>query len=186
MQAGISSAHCSRSNPFFQQSLSLPLSDLTLKEIFVNAPRLPWHTLAPLPYKSLYAISQSVANSSLGQNLVELVQMRVSQINGCAYCLDMHARELRKGGESWKRLNVLSAWRETTSFTPKERAALAWAESLTNLPDGYDDRNAEFQALQAHFTEQEIVELTWAVGSINAWNRMAIGMHQPVDDKPIE
>ena len=152
----------------------------------MNAPRLPWNTLAPLPYKSLYAVSQATAQSSLGRQLVELVQTRVSQINGCAYCLDMHARELRRGGESWKRLNVLSAWRETTFFTPKEQAALAWAESLTRLPDGYDDRNAEFAALQAQFTELEIVELTWVVASINAWNRMAIGMHQPVDDKPIE
>lgn len=152
----------------------------------MNAPRLPWNTLAPLPYKSLYAVSQAAAQSSLGRPLVELVQTRVSQINGCAYCLDMHARELRKGGESWKRLNVLCAWRETTLFTPKEQAALAWAESLTRLPDGYDDRHAEYAALQAHFTEQEIVELTWAVAAINAWNRMAIGMHQPVDDKPVE
>jgi len=152
----------------------------------MNTPRLRWNSLAPLQYKSLYAVSQAVAQSSLGRQLVELVQTRVSQINGCAYCLDMHARELRKDGESWKRLNVLSAWRETTFFTPKEQAALAWAESLTRLPDGYADRNAEFDALQTHFTEQEIVELTWAVAAINAWNRMAIGMHQPVDDKPIE
>jgi AhpD family alkylhydroperoxidase len=152
----------------------------------MNAPRLPWHTLASLQYKSLHAVSQAVAQSSLGRQLVELVQIRVSQINGCAYCVDMHARELRKDGESWKRLNVLSAWRETPFFTPKEQAALAWAESLTRLPDGYADRNAEFDALQTHFTEQEIVELTWAVAAINAWNRMAIGMHQPVDDKPIE
>ena len=140
----------------------------------MNAPRLPWNTLAPLPYKSLYAVSQSAAQSTLGRQLVELVQTRVSQINGCAYCLDMHARELRKGGESWKRLNVLSAWRETTLFSGREQAALAWAESLTRLPDGYADRNAEFDALSAHFTEQEIVELTWAVAAINAWNRIAV------------
>jgi AhpD family alkylhydroperoxidase len=152
----------------------------------MNTPRLPWTTLAPQQYKSLYAVSQITAESSLGRQLVELIQTRVSQINGCAFCLDMHARELRHGGESWKRLNVLSAWRETTLFTPKEQAALAWAESLTRLPDGYADRNAEFSALHAHFSEQEIVELTWAVASINAWNRMAIGMHQPVDAKPIE
>jgi AhpD family alkylhydroperoxidase len=157
-----------------------------LKEIIMNTPRLPWTTLAPSSYKSLSAVSLAAAQSSLGRQLVELIQTRVSQINGCAFCLDMHARDLRKGGESWKRLNVLSAWRETTFFTPKEQAALAWAESLTRLPDGYQDRNAEFEALKAHFTEQEIVELTWAVAAINAWNRMAIGMHQPVDDKPIE
>jgi len=127
------------------------------------------------------------AKSSLGPVLVELIQTRVSQINGCAYCVDMHVRDLRKAGESWKRLNLLSTWREVPYvFTAKEQAALAWAESLTNLPAGFSDRNAEFEALRAHFTEQEIVELSWTVASINAWNRMAIGMHEPVGDTPLE
>jgi len=152
----------------------------------MNAPRLAWTTLAPAQFKSLYAVSQSLAESSLGSKLIELVQTRVSQINGCAYCLDMHARELRKGGESWQRLNVLSAWRETDFFTAKEQAALAWAESLTCLPDGHADREVEYQALREHFNDGEIVELTWAVAVINAWNRMAIGMHQPVDANPID
>ncbi|CAD6530140.1 carboxymuconolactone decarboxylase family protein [Paraburkholderia sabiae] len=152
----------------------------------MNAPRLPWTTLAPTQYKSLYAVSQSLAGSSLGGQLIELVQTRVSQINGCAYCLDMHVRELRKGGESWQRLNVLSAWRETEFFSAREKAAFAWAETMTRLADGHVDRDAEFEALREHFTDAEIVELTWAVAAINAWNRMAIGMHQPVDAKPIE
>ncbi|ODV43783.1 alkylhydroperoxidase [Cupriavidus sp. UYMMa02A] len=152
----------------------------------MHAPRLPWNTLAPAPYKSLYGVNQALAKSSAGSLLLELVQTRVSQINGCAYCLDMHVRDLRKGGESWKRLNVLSAWRETDLFTPREQAALAWAETLTRLPDGHADRDAEYQAMLAHFTEQEVVEVTWAVAAINAWNRMAISMHQPVDASPLE
>ncbi|ALP67761.1 carboxymuconolactone decarboxylase family protein [Paraburkholderia caribensis] len=152
----------------------------------MNAPRLAWTTLAPVQYKSLYAVSQSLAESSLGSQLIELVHTRVSQINGCAYCLDMHARELRKGGESWQRLSVLSAWRETHFFTDREQTALAWAESLTCLPDGHADREVEYQALREHFNDGEIVELTWAVAAINAWNRMAIGMHQPVEAKPID
>lgn len=152
----------------------------------MNAPRLPWNTLAPQHYKSLYAISQSLAQSTLGKPLVELVQTRVSQINGCAYCVDMHVRALRQAGEAWNRLNVLPVWRETTLFSPREAAALSWAETLTRLPDGYADRNAEFETLQAHFSAQEIVELSWVIASINAWNRMAIGMHVPVEDKPIE
>ncbi|CAG9173310.1 carboxymuconolactone decarboxylase family protein [Cupriavidus pampae] len=153
----------------------------------MNAPRLPWQTLAPVQYKSLVAVSMASAKSSLGPVLVELIQTRVSQINGCAYCVDMHVRDLRKAGESWKRLNLLSTWREVPYvFTAKEQAALAWAESLTNLPAGFSDRNAEFEALRAHFTEQEIVELSWTVASINAWNRMAIGMHEPVGDTPLE
>jgi AhpD family alkylhydroperoxidase len=157
-----------------------------LKDFIMNAPRLPWTTLAPVQYKSLYAVSQSLAESSLGGRLIELVQTRVSQINGCAYCLDMHVRELRKGGESWQRLNVLSAWRETEFFTAREKAAFAWAETMTRLADAHADRDAEYEALRGHFSDAEIVELTWVVATINAWNRMAIGMHQPIDAKPIE
>jgi AhpD family alkylhydroperoxidase len=152
----------------------------------MNAARLPWTTLAPVPFKSLYGVNQGLSTSTVGHALLELVQTRVSQINGCAYCLDMHARELRKGGESWQRLNVLSAWRETDIFTSKEQAALEWAETLTRLADGYADRDVEYKALQEHFNDEEIVELTWAVAAINAWNRMAIGMHQPVDTSPID
>jgi alkylhydroperoxidase family enzyme len=80
----------------------------------------------------------------------------------------------------------LSSWRETEFFTVKEQAALAWAETLTRLPDGYSAREVEYQGLREHFTDHEIVELTWAVAAINAWNRMAIGMHQPIEKKPIE
>jgi uncharacterized peroxidase-related enzyme len=134
----------------------------------------------------MYGVNQALAKSSLGSNLIELVQTRVSQINGCAFCLDMHARELRKGGETWHRLNVLSAWQETNLFTAKEKAALAWAETLTRLPDGYSEREIEYQALREHFSDEEIVELTWSVAVINAWNRMAISMHQPVDTNPID
>lgn len=152
----------------------------------MNSPRLPWTTLAPAQFKSMYAVSQTLAESSLGSPLIELVQTRVSQINGCAYCLDMHVRELRKGGEAWQRLNVLSAWRETDCFTAKEQAALAWAETLTRLADSHAGRDVEYQALRAHFSDEEIVELTWAVAAINTWNRMAIGMHQPVDTRPID
>lgn len=98
----------------------------------------------------------------------------------------MHARELRKGGESWQRLNVLSAWRETKLFSAKEQAALALAETLTCVADVGSDRDAEYQALREHFNDAEIVELTWAVAVVNAWNRMAIGMHQPVDANSID
>jgi AhpD family alkylhydroperoxidase len=152
----------------------------------MNEARLPWINIAPKTYQAMAAVSTSIAGSALGRTLIELVQTRVSQINGCAYCLDMHARELRKGGESWQRLNVLSAWRETHFFTAKEQAALAWAESLTCLADGHADREVEYQALRVYFNDGEIVELTWAVAVINAWNRMAIGMHQPVDANPID
>jgi AhpD family alkylhydroperoxidase len=156
------------------------------KEIIMNAPRLPWTALAAVPYKALYGVNLALAKSSVGHVLLELVQTRVSQMNGCAYCLDMHARELRKGGESWQRMNVVSAWRETDVFSAKEKAALAWAEAMTSLPGDYAGRELAYQGLPEHFNDQEIVELTWAVAGINAWNRMAIGMHQPVDTKPID
>jgi len=152
----------------------------------MNSPRLPWTSLAPAQYKSMYAVSQSLAESPLGSKLIELVQTRVSQINGCAFCLDMHVRELRKSGEAWQRLNVLSAWRETEFFSAREQAALAWAETMTRLADGHADREIEFQALRAHFSDAEIVELTWVIAAINAWNRMAISMHQPVAADPID
>lgn len=152
----------------------------------MNAPRLPWTTLAPAQYKSLYGVNRALANSSVGTSLLELVQLRVSQINGCAYCVYMHERELLKDGESRQRLNALSAWRETDVFTAKEQAALEWAETLTRLPDSYAEREDEYQELREHFNDEEIVELTWDVAVINAWNRMAIGMRQPVDAKPVD
>jgi AhpD family alkylhydroperoxidase len=152
----------------------------------MNSPRLPWSTLAAAPYKSLYGVSQALSKSSLGDKLIELVQLRASQINGCAYCLDMHARELRKGGETWQRMNVVSAWQEAGIFSAKEQAALLWAETLTRLPGDFAGREAAYQGLGEHFSDQEIVELSWAIAAINAWNRMAIGMHQPVDTRPIE
>jgi AhpD family alkylhydroperoxidase len=152
----------------------------------MNSPRLPWTSLAPAQYKSMYAVSQSLVESPLGGKLIELVQTRVSQINGCAFCLDMHVRELRKSGEAWQRLNVLSAWRETEFFSAREQAALAWAETMTRLADSHTEREVEFQALRAHFSDAEIVELTWVIAAINAWNRMAIGMHQPVAADPID
>ncbi len=118
--------------------------------------------------------------------LIELLQTRVSQINGCAFCLDMHARDLRRLGEGWQRINSLATWRETPFYTPAERAALAWAEALTRLPDGHAGHDEAFEALKAHFGEQEIVELSWAVAASNAWNRMAVGLRQPPSTKPFD
>ncbi|MBY4895951.1 carboxymuconolactone decarboxylase family protein [Cupriavidus sp. AU9028] len=153
----------------------------------MSAPRLPWTTLAPAQYKSLAGVNQALASSSLGGKLIELVQTRVSQINGCAFCIDMHVRDLRKAGESWQRLSLVAAWREAGDvFTARERAALQWAETMTRLPDNHIDRGPAFEALREHFNEKEIVELTWVVAAINAWNRMAIGMHNPIDGRPME
>lgn len=151
-----------------------------------NEPRLPWTHIAPKAYQAMAAVSATIGVSSLGRPLIELVQTRVSQINGCAFCLDMHVRDLRKQGEAWQRINSLATWRETGLYSARERAALAWAESLTRLADGHRSHDADFEALKQQFSDQEIVELTWAVAQINTWNRMAVGMRAPVVEKPLE
>ena len=152
----------------------------------MNEARLPWTQIAPKAYQAMAAVSAITGRSTLGMPLIELVQTRVSQINGCAFCLDMHARDLRKHGETWQRINSLATWREVTFYSLRERAALAWAESLTRLADEHCSHDAAFAELQGQFSEQEIVDLTWAVAQINTWNRMAVGMRQPPSDNPLE
>ena len=148
--------------------------------------RLPWTRIAPKSYQAMAGVAATIGGSTLGMPLIELVQCRVSQINGCAFCEDMHTRDLRKHGETWQRIASLTTWREVGFYTARERAALAWAETMTRLADHHDDRDAEFEALKGQFGDQEIVELTWAVAQINTWNRMAIGMREPVVVKAVD
>ena len=121
----------------------------------------------------------------LGPVLIGLVLTRVSQINGCAFCLDMHVRDLRRQGEEWQRINSLPAWRDVPFFDERERAALDWAETLTRLADHHSASDAQFEALKAHFSDLEIVELSVAVAQINAWNRLGVGMRLPVAAKAL-
>ena len=151
----------------------------------MNQPRLHWTDISPKAYQAMASVNAATAKSSLGPVLMELVQTRVSQLNGCAFCLDMHARDLRKHGETWQRINSLSTWRETSLYSKRERAALNWAETMTKLI-GHRSHDADFEELKGHFSDQEIVELCWTIAQINAWNRMAIGMQMPVSDMPIE
>ncbi len=144
------------------------------------APRLTWYKVAPKAFQAMIAVNGTIESSTLGKVLIDLVFARVSQINGCAYCLDMHVRDLRQQGEDWQRINSLATWREVSFYSERERAALAWAETLTRLADRHDDRDAEFETLKAHFSEVEIVELSIAVAQINAWNRMGVGMRSQV------
>jgi AhpD family alkylhydroperoxidase len=120
--------------------------------------------------KALFGIGGYLKKSSLDKNLLELVYFRVSQINGCAYCLDMHSKELRAAGETEQRLYGLSAWRETPYYTEREQAALAWAEAVNacEVPDEV------FQQAVANFSETEIIDLTLAISTINTWNRLNI------------
>lgn len=152
----------------------------------MNQPRLPWTEISAKSYQAMAGVNVSISKSSLGHSLMELVQTRVSQINGCAFCLDMHARDLRKHGETWQRLNSLSTWRETSFYNERERAALAWAEELTRLADQHGDQDTAFEALKKQFSDQEIVELSWTIAAINAWNRMAVGMRTPPSAQPLE
>ncbi len=156
-----------------------------LKGTNMNKPRLPWTDISPKSYQAMIGVSAITATSSLGPILMELVQTRVSQLNGCAFCLDMHSRVLRQHGETWQRVNSLSTWRDTSLYSQRERAALNWAETMTKLVEYHGSRDADFDALKTQFSDQEIVELCWTIAQINTWNRMAIGMQMPVVEKDI-
>lgn len=135
-------------------------------------------------FKAMLGISAYLAKSSLEKKLLELIEYRVSQINGCAYCLDMHSKDLRHDGETEQRIYIISAWRETDLFTDRERAALLWAESVTLLNEGHVPDEV-YEEVRKQFSEEELIDLTLAVASINSWNRLNIafrttaGSYQP-------
>jgi AhpD family alkylhydroperoxidase len=137
------------------------------------AARIRWVQVAPEAYKALSAVESYAANSSVGKPLVELIKLRVSQINGCAYCIDMHWKDLRAGGETEQRLYGLDAWEESPYYTPRERAALEWAEAVTTLGhERVSDR--VYEVARSQFNERELVDLTMAIVAINSWNRLGI------------
>ena len=133
--------------------------------------RLNPFTAAPAMMKALMAFSGAVAESSLEHSLMELVKLRASQINRCAFCLDMHSRDAIKAGERPERLFLLNAWRESPLYSARERAALAWTEALTTIA-GADAPESDYQMLAEHFSPKEQTELTLAIATINAWNRI--------------
>jgi AhpD family alkylhydroperoxidase len=137
-------------------------------------PRLNYFATAPRLLQSMVSLEKAVASSGLEHSLIELVKTRASQINGCAFCIDMHTRDARKAGESEARLYLLNAWREAPHYTPRERAALAWTEALTLVASTHAPDH-DYDALRPHFTDEEIVKLSLLVATINAWNRLAIG-----------
>jgi AhpD family alkylhydroperoxidase len=138
-------------------------------------PRIEYTKHAQEAQRSLYALERYLFSSSLDHQLLHLIKMRASQINGCAYCIDMHSKDARAGGETEQRLYELDAWRETPFYSEKERAALEWAESVTLVSQTHVPDEV-FENLKKHFSEKEIVDLTLAVGMINLWNRLAISM----------
>jgi len=135
--------------------------------------RLEYAKVAPGALKAMRELEKYVASSGLERSLYELVKTRASQINGCAYCLDMHTKDARKAGETEQRLYALSAWRETPFYTDRERAALEWTEALTLISQN-DVPDSLYENVRQFFDEQEIVALTMAVVAINGWNRLAI------------
>jgi AhpD family alkylhydroperoxidase len=137
-------------------------------------PRLDYFAAAPNALKGMLAFEKSVADGGLELSLRELVKLRASQINGCAFCLDMHARDARKAGETEARIYLLNAWREAPHYTPRERAALAWTEALT-LVASTAAPDAAWEGLEGHFTDAEKVALSLLICAINSWNRLAIG-----------
>ena len=141
--------------------------------------RLDYRTVLPEASRAMSGLEKVVESSTLEPKLLELVRQRASQINGCAYCLDMHTKDARAIGEDEQRLHLVAVWREAPFFTPRERAALAWTEALTLLPDtGAPDD--VYLAMAHEFDPAEQVALTLAIVAINGWNRLAVGFRRPV------
>ncbi len=144
----------------------------------MQAGRLNAYEIAPAATKMLQQVEAYLRQCGLDRRLIELVKMRASQINGCAYCLDMHSKELRRLGESEQRLYVLSAWHESPAFTARERAALAWTDALTLIAQTHAP-DADYAEVRRHFDDKELADLTILIGMINLWNRLAIGFRYP-------
>jgi len=146
--------------------------------------RLNYARVAPGIYEAMDALDRYLASCSVEESLLHLVRLRASQINGCAYCLDLHWKDLRAIGEAEQRLYSLDAWRECPHYTDRERAALAWTEAATLITNGHVP-DAVHEAVRPHFSEKELADLTLAVATINAWNRLSIaarlapGAYQP-------
>ncbi|MNN34798.1 Carboxymuconolactone decarboxylase family protein [compost metagenome] len=140
-------------------------------------PRLDYHTASPEALNAILMLEAATFNLSIEKPLLELVKLRVSQVNNCAFCADMHAIEARRNGESERRLYAVSVWRDSPFFSEREKAALDWCEAVTllaesNVPD------AVYQRLSAQFSEKERVDLTVAIATINCWNRLAVSFRQ--------
>jgi AhpD family alkylhydroperoxidase len=138
------------------------------------AERLDYAKAFPEGVQAMRALEKTIRSSGLEASLLELIKIRASQMNGCAFCLDMHTLDARAAGETEQRIYTLPAWRETPFYTPRERAALAWTEALTNIQQGHAADEVYAEA-RAEFSETELVRLTLAITQINAWNRIAIG-----------
>jgi AhpD family alkylhydroperoxidase len=146
------------------------------------ASRIDWLRAAPTVAQAMFALQAPVNDSGLEHPLLELVKMRASQLNGCAYCLDMHSKDARAAGESEQRLYLLDAWRNAEHlYSARDRAALAWTEAVTLVADGHVP-DAAFEQARAQFTEAELSKLTLAVVAINGWNRLNVAFRTAAGD----
>lgn len=136
-------------------------------------PRIDFYRLSPEGYKAMLGLERYLSTSKVESKLLHLLKLRVSQMNGCAYCLDMHWKDLQAEGESDQRMYSLDAWRETPYYSDRERAALAWAEAVTDIGDGHAPDEV-FEEARQYFSEQELADLTLAIATINSWNRISI------------
>lgn len=139
--------------------------------------RIDYDTASPEAVKALLNLERFVTHCSLEKQLLALVKLRASQINGCAYCVDMHSMEAVQLGESERRLHAIAVWHESPFFTPRERAALAWTEAVTLLPQTHASDDV-YQEVITYFNEKETVDLTMAIITINAWNRLAVSFRK--------
>ncbi len=135
--------------------------------------RIEYKKVAPEASRALYAIEKYVNQCGLEHSLLDLVKLRASQINGCAYCIDMHSKDARARGETEERVYSLSAWRETPFYSDRERAALAWTEAVTLVSESHVPDQV-YEEARRHFGEKELVDLTVAIAAINAWNRLGV------------
>jgi AhpD family alkylhydroperoxidase len=141
--------------------------------------RIEFTKVAPGAYRAMLGLEKYLHDCGLETSLLELIKMRASQINGCAFCLDMHSKDARAAGETEQRLYLLDAWREAPFYSERERAALAWTEALTLVADSHVPDEVYNQACQ-HFSEKELVNLSLAIVAVNGWNRLAIGFRSEV------
>ena len=139
--------------------------------------RADFYKASPDAIKAMIALDAAVSKLGLEPLLLDLVKLRASQINGCAFCVDMHSADARRKGETERRLYAVAAWRETPFFTPRERAALAWTESVTLVATTHAP-DADYAELAEHFSEKERVDLTTAIATINSWNRLSIAFRK--------
>jgi len=138
-------------------------------------PRMNIFEVAGEGTKAMIGVETAIAKSGIEHSLLQLVKIRASQINGCAFCIDMHVKDAVKAGESHQRLHLLDGWRDSPAYTDRERAALNWTETLTRIAKTHAP-DADYAMLQAQFSETEIAWLTLSIGAINLWNRVQIGL----------